>query len=61
MIELLTSVREPNAAPLFERLSRDEAADKNVRDSARRGLAVLRSLSPTDILKNNNPSNPALS
>jgi anti-sigma factor RsiW len=61
MIELLTSVREPNAAPLFEHLSRDETADKNVRESARRGLAVLRSPSPTDTLKNNNPSNPALS
>ncbi|HEY8995033.1 MAG TPA: zf-HC2 domain-containing protein [Lacunisphaera sp.] len=61
MIELLTSVREPNAAPLFERLSRDEAADKTVRESARRGLAVLRSPSPTDILKNNNPSNPVIS
>jgi hypothetical protein len=61
MIELLTSVREADAAPLFERLSRDESADKNVRESARRGLAVLRSPSPTDTLKNNNPSNPVLS
>lgn len=61
MIELLTSVRETGATPLFERLSRDETADKDVRESARRGLAVLRSPSPTDTLKNNNPSNPALS
>jgi hypothetical protein len=61
MIELLTSVRESNAAPIFERLSRDESADKHVRESARRGLAVLRSPSPTDTLKNNNPSNPVIS
>lgn len=61
MIELLTSVREPAAAPLFEQLSRDEAADKTVRDSARRGLAVLRTPSPADTLKNNNPSNPTVS
>ena len=60
MIELLTSVREPGAAPLFERLSR-ESADKDVRESARRGLALLRSPSPTDTLKNNKPLNPALS
>jgi hypothetical protein len=59
MIELLASIREVEAAPLFDRLSRDEAADKAVRDSARRALAVLRSPSPTaDTLKNNNPSNP---
>ncbi|AOS43941.1 hypothetical protein Verru16b_01001 [Lacunisphaera limnophila] len=59
IIELLADVREFDAAPLFERLSRDEATDQNVRDSARRGLAVLRTPSPTDPLKNNNPSNPA--
>lgn len=61
MIELLTSVRETGATPLFERLSRDESADKDVRESARRGLAVLRSPSPTDALKNNRPSNPVVS
>ncbi len=61
MIELLTSVREVGAAPLFDRLSRDETADKNVRESARRGLALLRSPSPTDPLKNKQPSNPVLS
>lgn len=61
MIELLTTVREPAAANLFERLSRDESADKNVRESARRGLAVLRSPSPADTLKNNNPANPVVS
>lgn len=61
MIELLTSVREPEAAQLFDRLSRDESADQNVRDSARRGLAVLRLPSPADTLKNNNPTNPNVS
>jgi anti-sigma factor RsiW len=63
MIDLLASVRETGAVPLFERFSRDEAADKNVREAARRGLAVLRSPpSPTDPLKNNNPSsNPSVS
>lgn len=59
MIELLGSIREVEAAPLFDRLSRDEAADKSVRESARRALAVLRSPSPAaDTLKNNAPSNP---
>jgi hypothetical protein len=43
MIELLSSVRDSAAAPVFEKLSRDEATDKNVRDAARRALAVLRS------------------
>jgi hypothetical protein len=61
MIELLTSVRDPDAVPVFDRISRDEAADKDVRESARRALAVLRSPSPTDTLKNNNPANPIVS
>ena len=61
MIELLTSVREPDAVPLFDRLSRDETADKDVRESARRALAVLRAPSPTDTFKNNQPSNPLVS
>jgi len=61
MIELLTSVREPDAVPIFDRISRDETADKDVRESARRALAVLRSSSPTDTLKNNQPSNPLVS
>jgi hypothetical protein len=56
MIELLTSIREPDAVPIFDRLSRDETADKDVRESARRALAVLRAPSPTDTLKNNQPS-----
>ena len=37
------AVRDPAAAPVFEKLSRDEATDKNVRDAARRALALLRS------------------
>ncbi|HWA25290.1 MAG TPA: HEAT repeat domain-containing protein, partial [Lacunisphaera sp.] len=64
MIDLLASVRETGAAPLFERFSRDESADKNVRESARRGLVLLRSPSPTDPLKNNQPAataNPSVS
>ncbi len=61
MIELLTSIREADAVPIFDRLSRDEAADKDVREAARRALAVLRSPSPTDTLKNNHPSSPLVS
>ena len=49
MIELLTTSRDPQAVAVFDRLARDEAADKNVRDAARRGLAVLRTpVSPAD-------------
>lgn len=49
MIELLTTSRDPQAVVVFDRLARDEAADKNVRDAARRGLAVLRTpSSPAD-------------
>lgn len=62
MIELLTSARESEAAPLFDRLSRDETADKTVRDSARRGLAVLRSPPPADLSKKQTqPSTPLVS
>ncbi|MBI2813544.1 MAG: zf-HC2 domain-containing protein [Opitutae bacterium] len=46
MIELLAGARDPAAQPVFEKLSRDEAADKNVRDAARRALAVLRLPAP---------------
>ena len=42
MIELLAGARDPSALPVFEKLSRDEATDINVRDAARRALAVLR-------------------
>jgi hypothetical protein len=52
MIELLTSVRETDATPVFEHLSHDDNADRNVREAARRGLAVLRSPLPAD----NNPT-----
>jgi len=58
MIELLTSVHETDAVPILDRISRDETADKDVRESARRALAVLRAPSPTDALKNKEPSNP---
>jgi hypothetical protein len=42
MIELLANARDRAAEPVFEKLSRDEATDLNVRDAARRALAVLR-------------------
>ena len=42
MIELLAGAREQAAQPVFEKLSRDENLDHNVRDAARRALAVLR-------------------
>ena len=42
MIELLASARDQAARPVFEKLSRDEALDHNVREAARRALAVLR-------------------
>ncbi|MFI5336951.1 MAG: hypothetical protein ACHQ5A_09215, partial [Opitutales bacterium] len=46
MIELLASVHEQEAAPVFEQLSRNEAADRNVREAARRALAALRTPAP---------------
>ncbi len=42
MIELLATARDPAATPVFEKLSRSETLDRNVRDAARRALAVLR-------------------
>jgi hypothetical protein len=42
MIELLTDAGDRTAAPVFEKLSRDQAVDLNVREAARRALAVLR-------------------
>lgn len=42
LIELLASVRERQAAPLLDRLARDEATDRSVRDAAKRALATLR-------------------
>ena len=63
MIELLATARDLQARPVFEKLSRDEAADKNVREAARRALAVLRlpagSGSQPTATSHNNPS-PAL-
>lgn len=50
MIELLAEARDLSAAPVFEKLSRDEAVDTNVRDAARRALGALRlpAATPTD-------------
>lgn len=42
MIELLAAAGERNATPILDRISRDEAANKDVREAARRALAVLR-------------------
>lgn len=42
MIELLAGARDQAAEPVFEKLSRDEALDPNVRSAARRALAALR-------------------
>jgi Putative zinc-finger len=41
MIELLAPWRDQAAKPVLEKLSRDEALDRNVREAARRALAVL--------------------
>jgi anti-sigma factor RsiW len=42
MIELLANARDRAAEAVFEKLSRDDTTDLNVRDAARRALAVLR-------------------
>jgi anti-sigma factor RsiW len=42
MIELLANARDRAAESVFEKLSRDDTTDLNVRDAARRALAVLR-------------------
>ncbi len=60
MIELLTPWRDQAAQPVFERLSRDEALDRNVREAARRALALLSmpadaGRAPTATLKSNPP------
>lgn len=63
MIELLASTHDVAAAPVFDKLSRDEAADKNVRDAARRALALLRNeqSTPTDKTSaSSNKPNPSL-
>jgi hypothetical protein len=41
MIELLAPWRDQSARPVLEKLSRDEVLDRNVRETARRALAVL--------------------
>ena len=41
MIELLGPYRDVAARPVYEKLSRDEALDRNVRAAARRALAAL--------------------
>ena len=63
MIELLATARDQSAKPVFEKLSRDEALDRNVREAARRALAALHqpanpSGNPTANLDSN--SQPAL-
>jgi hypothetical protein len=57
MIELLANVRETEAAPLFDRLMRDESADENVRNAAKRGLATLRT-PPSPAEQNPNAQTP---
>jgi hypothetical protein len=47
MIELLATARDQAAKPVFEKLSRDEAIDRNVRDAAKRALAALRQPAPS--------------
>lgn len=42
MIELLATAGARDAAPVFDRLARDEKLDRAVRDAARRALAHLR-------------------
>ncbi len=59
MIELLANVRETEAAPLFEQLSRDTQADQNVREAAKRALATLRTPSPADTQPNARTQEPA--
>ncbi|WP_438480806.1 zf-HC2 domain-containing protein [Oleiharenicola lentus] len=56
MIELLANAREPNALPVFDQMSRDEAIDINVRDAARRALASLRTPTPASPDNNNVPA-----
>ena len=48
MIELLAGAHEQAARPVFEKLIRDDTLDHNVRDAARRALAVLRLPAPSD-------------
>jgi anti-sigma factor RsiW len=60
MIELLATAHEAAAAPLLDRLSRDEATDQNVRAAARRALATLRTPAvPAATSAQPNPTTPA--
>ena len=62
MIELLATAGDQSAKPVFEKLSRDEAADRNVRDAARRALVALTQPAPlkgnsaTPLTANRQPS-----
>lgn len=47
IIELLFNTGDEAAKPVFEKLSRDESVDRNVRETARRALALLRLPSTT--------------
>jgi hypothetical protein len=58
IIQLLVAAGERNAAPILDRLARDEAADKDVRDEARRALAELRAPLTPPADKQNASSNP---
>lgn len=61
MIELLAGSRDEAAKPIFEKMSRDDAIDRNVREAARRALASLqqpdstRSNRPTALTANSSP------
>ncbi len=60
MIDLLARVREVEAAPVLEQLSRDDRADVHVRQAAKRALATLRTPSPTDDKPNARTAEPAV-
>jgi len=63
MIELLAAAGEREATPILDKISRDTTANQNVREAARRALAVLRApLSPPTDNQNasNKPAQPIL-
>jgi hypothetical protein len=53
MIELLAGSRDEAAKPIFEKMSRDDAVDRNVREAARRALAALHQ---PDSVRSNRPT-----
>ena len=59
MIELLASVHETGAEPILVQLSRNQQADENVREAAKRALASLRLPTPADKQPNAQPKEPA--